>query len=575
MKNEKVKAIVARKRPIKIANTTSISMTKTASEETPKKLFTSNKVKNNESQEKIPKTDKNVNIDSLLNLAKVQKPEEEASLSLNIDTNIDINRISSGNLPFIGKKKKLSRVERKERVMQKRIEIAQSKNVKNPSNANSSANRPPQANKIVKKSESLFKNNPDIPIVGQRFVKPLNEIVFTGLPMNSIGLHAHLAKTIADLLDITELTSVQQRTVPVALEGRDVLVRSQTGSGKTLAYALPVVQQLQEIRPKISRTDGILAVIIVPTRELAIQTLEVFIKLLKPFTWIVPTYITGGEKRKAEKARLRKGINILIGTPGRICDHLLHTESFKLDKVKYLVLDEADRLYEFGYEKDVKIIIDALNKPAQLKNPFAKTTEVVEVTTEKNLNLQTMLLSATLSSSVHQLAGLALKNPLFIDTCDLKNIELPPKTESIAEQTEFDLSIEQSMANDNNIVIPETVTQKYILVPPKLRLVTLAGLIANETNALNKTSKILVFFATENLVDYHYDLMTETLTKKVFDSDDEEDEEEDNSNSMALLNDSESELEDEDGLLDEIKSKSKKKQVIPSKLLLGDVKFFK
>lgn len=513
-----------------------------------------------------------------MNIAKVNKPEDEASLSLNIDTNIDFSKISSGKLSFGEKKKKLSREERKERVMQRRIEASQQKQEKK------SQNRPPQSNKPAKKMESLFKNNPDVPVVGQRFVKPLNEIVFTGLPMNSIGLHPHLVKTLADLMGITELTNVQQRTVPVALGGRDILVRSQTGSGKTLAYALPIVQQLQEIRPKLTRTDGIYALVIVPTRELAIQTLEVFIKLLKPFTWLVPTYITGGEKRKSEKARLRKGVNILIGTPGRICDHLLHTESFKLDKVKHLVLDEADRLYEFGYEKDVKIIVEALNKVPEPKNPFAQRAkalfkpddidepEKTKADSEKISNLHSSLLSATLSSAVKQLAGLALKDPLFIDTCDQKNVELP-KTIPIAGTSNFNEDVEEAISSAENIVIPETVSQTYIMVPPKLRLVTLTGLIATQANIPNKSSKLLVFLATENLVDYHFDLMNETLTKKVVDSDDEDEEDEDDP--MAMLDDSDAELEDDDNLLVKTKAKNARKSKFVEKPLLADVKFFK
>lgn len=571
---------MARKRPIQKTSVNRTEMNKLTAAGLPSKLGEKSKdilmpnQKKNEKPQKVVEKKIETNIDSLLNIAKVKQPEDEASLSLNIA--IDVNKIPAGKSPFGEKKKKLSRNERKERVMQRRIEAAHTKPEKKPPNVNTqkpqsthrTSDISPKEKIVKRKAENLFKDSPEIPIVGQRFVKPLNEIVFTGLSMSSIDLHPHLVKTLSDLLGITELTNVQQRAVPVALEGRDILVRSQTGSGKTLAYALPIVQQLQEIQPKINRMDGIFALVIVPTRELAIQTLEVFIKLLKPFTWIVPTYITGGEKRKSEKARLRKGVNILIGTPGRICDHLLHTESFKLDKVKYLVLDEADRLYECGYEMDVKVIVDALNKEHDVKNPFTKTADD-EPKEKRTSTLRSMLLSATLTPAVHQLAGLALKNPLFIDTCDQKNIELP-KTLPVAGTSNPNEAIEENSMNEN-IVIPEKVTQKYILVPPKLRLVTLTGLIAKETSNEKKSSKILVFMATENLVDFHYDLMTETLTKKQMDSDDE-DEDDDDDDNMALPDD-ESELEDEDGLLETVKSKSKKKY--RERPLLADVKFFK
>lgn len=75
--------------------------------------------------------------------------------------------------------------------------------------------------------------------------------------------------------------------------------------------------------------------------------------MLQSFTWLVPGLVVGGEKRKSEKARLRKGVNVLVGTPGRINDHALHTEAARLDGVQWLVLDEADRLLDLGYEKEI------------------------------------------------------------------------------------------------------------------------------------------------------------------------------------------------------------------------------
>lgn len=84
-----------------------------------------------------------------------------------------------------------------------------------------------------------------------------------------------------DLLGISEMTSVQQRAIPVLLNGSDALVRSQTGSGKTLTYALPIIEALQAIRPKVQRSAGVRALIVLPTRELALQTYELLIKLVK------------------------------------------------------------------------------------------------------------------------------------------------------------------------------------------------------------------------------------------------------------------------------------------------------
>ena len=82
-------------------------------------------------------------------------------------------------------------------------------------------------------------------------------------------------------LDLQKVTVVQQKALPVILSGKDALIRSQTGSGKTLTYALPIVEALQAVRPKISRADGVRAIVVVPTRELALQTYEWFVKLVK------------------------------------------------------------------------------------------------------------------------------------------------------------------------------------------------------------------------------------------------------------------------------------------------------
>lgn len=275
------------------------------------------------------------------------------------------------------------------------------------------------------KPVNLFVGTEKTEIVGQRLVKPIQEKLFTGVAIDSLNLHPHCVKNLTDLLSITEFTTVQQKTIPKALEGHDILVKSQTGSGKTLAYALPIVQKLQEIRPKLTRDIGIVALVIVPTRELALQTYELFVKLLKAFSWVVPGIITGGEKRKAEKNRLRKGINILIGTPGRLVDHLLHTEMFKLHKLQFLALDEADRLLDMGYEKDVRQIVEAIQEHKVKENEESP--------------IQRLLLSATLTPGVQRLAGLALKDPLFIDNSE----EQPQFSPSIND--DYDAAIEQAM----------------------------------------------------------------------------------------------------------------------------------
>lgn len=313
---------------------------------------------------------------------------------------------------------------------------------------------------------SLFVNNPDIPAVAHRVVNPVSEPVFSSQKFKDLPVHPFTVSNLDQNLNLQKLTVVQQKALPVILSGKDALIRSQTGSGKTLTYALPIVEALQAVRPKISRADGVRAIVVVPTRELALQTYEWFVKLVKPFTWIVPGYLVGGEKRKAEKARLRKGITVLIGTPGRLLDHVQHTKSLRFDKVGWLVLDEADRLFDMGYEKDIASLIEALHSQQQDTR-------------------QTVLLSATLTSAVERLAGLTLQSPVYVDAaCD------------------------ESLASD--LVIPQSLLQFYILTPAKLRLVTLSAFIMWKCQ-MSEQRKMLIFCATQDMVDFHTELLSLVL----------------------------------------------------------------
>lgn len=337
----------------------------------------------------------------------------------------------------------------------------------------------PRKNPINAKSVKEEKTPLKEATANVRTEKDSNKSVFSVDSVDSLKIHAHSIKNMKEVLNFNKLTHVQQKSVPAALEGRDLLIRSPTGSGKTLSYALPIVEKLHNIRPKLARSDGIHALVIVPTRELAVQTYELFVKLTKPFQWIVPGYLSGGEKRKAEKSRLRNGITILISTPGRICDHLLHTESMKFDKIQVFALDEADRLLELGYENDVKKVVDTIAEQNKNDKPIQK-----------------ILLSATLTSSVKKLAGLTLSDPVYVDN----------------DSTETMTNSMMDMESDDNLVIPSGIEQKYFMIPPKLRFVVLCSLVTQQM-ALG-ARKILIFFPTQHVVDFNYDVMVEFLTQR-------------------------------------------------------------
>uniref|UniRef100_A0A8B9NBV7 ATP-dependent RNA helicase n=1 Tax=Accipiter nisus TaxID=211598 RepID=A0A8B9NBV7_9AVES len=343
-----------------------------------------------------------------------------------------------------------------------------------------------QKSKPFIKTSSLFKNNPDIPEIHRKAVQQVQENVFTTDSFSQLDLHPHLISTINTVLKISSMTSVQKQTIPVLLQGKDALVRSQTGSGKTLAYGIPLVQSLQGMESKIQRSDGPYALILVPTRELALQSFDTMQKLLKPFAWIVPGVLMGGEKRKSEKARLRKGINILISTPGRLVDHIKSTECIHFRRTQWLIIDEADRILDLGFEKDVAVILNALNAERETR--------------------QNVLLSATLTEGVTRLANISLNDPISISIADEIQKALKP-----ASQTGRQASSSSNHMDQENFAVPEKLKQYVVMVPSKLRLVTLAAFILEKCK-LEKHHKMIIFFSSCEQVEFHYELLLNVLS---------------------------------------------------------------
>lgn len=334
------------------------------------------------------------------------------------------------------------------------------------------------------KTSSLFKHNPDIPDIHRPAIAQLKEEIFTSDSFSDLDLHPHMVATLNKVMNISTLTSVQKQTIPALLAGRDAVVRSQTGSGKTLSYAVPLVQSLQSIQPKVSRSDGPLALIIVPTRELAQQTFQTFQKLLKPFTWIVPGVLMGGEKRKAEKARIRKGINILVSTPGRLVDHIKHTLSIAFSAVRWLVLDEADRTLDLGFEKDLTVILNSLNSAGPAR--------------------QNVLLSATLTDGVTRLADVCLNDPVSIHVSGASCSDLTT-TSAVTRDPE-------AASQSESFAVPEALKQFVVVVPSKVRLVCLAAFILDKCK-FSQNDKLIVFISSCEAVEFLHSLFTAVLSR--------------------------------------------------------------
>lgn len=231
-------------------------------------------------------------------------------------------------------------------------------------------------------------------------------------------------------------TEIQEKCIPLAMEGNDIMATAKTGSGKSLSFLIPAVELL--FRTNFQQNQGTGVIVLTPTRELAMQLYDVT-KDLFQFNKKSHAVIYGGNYRKKEAEKLQKGVNLLIATPGRLLDHLKNTENFNSKNLCLLIIDEADAILKIGFEEELKEILQIL--------PIER---------------QTMLFSATLTPKVENLISLSMTDPVFV-------------------------SLEKS--NDSATV--KNLEQGYLLVKPEKKFATLYSYIKN-----NSDKKIMVFFSS-------------------------------------------------------------------------------
>lgn len=256
-----------------------------------------------------------------------------------------------------------------------------------------------------------------------------------------------LSQTTASGLEASHfktLTDIQSKAIPLALKGRDILGAAKTGSGKTLAFLVPVLEKLY--RARWTEFDGLGALIISPTRELAIQIFEVLRKIGRYHTFSAALVIGGGNL-KEQQERLGR-MNILVCTPGRMLQHMDQTSAFEVGNLQVLVLDEADRIMDMGFQSSVDAIIEHLPKERQ-----------------------TLLFSATQTKKVSDLARLNLRDPEYV-------------------------AVHEAALS----ATPSTLQQHYVVVPLSKKLDTLFGFIR-----ANLKSKIIVFFSSAKQVRFTYE----------------------------------------------------------------------
>ena len=377
---------------------------------------------------------------------------------------------------------------------------------------------------------SLFSYNPKIDAPERKSVtkapsQPSNAPLTSSSGFSELGLHPLLVAHLESKIGVTKPTSIQRAALPVFTKPpsedmiqRDVFIQSQTGSGKTLSFLLPIIHDLFPLSTHsyIDRSIGTLAVIIAPTRELAKQISDVLESLLtlklrpdgetedvesstRYTRWLVSGLLSGGATRAHEKARLRKGIPILVSTPGRLLDHLQNTSSFNVGKCKWLVLDEADRLMELGFEETIKGIIQGLDGRRKLAVQAVNEGKSLEVGGwDWQCRRRTILCSATIREDVQKLAGTTLVNPIMIKAFDTER-----------EQSSTQQNASPLASSSENFTPPAQLTQKYVVVPLKLRLVALVALLRSilAQNQAKKGSKIIVFLSCTDSVDFHWQLL--------------------------------------------------------------------
>lgn len=203
------------------------------------------------------------------------------------------------------------------------------------------------------------------------------------LKFEEMNLSDDIVRAVKDM-GFEEATPIQSQAISIIMEGRDIIGQSQTGTGKTAAFGLPCLEMLD------SEDKGLQALILCPTRELAIQVSEEFRKFLKYKENIKVIPIYGGQPIDRQITALKKGVQIIIGTPGRVMDHM-RRHTIKMNTVKYVVLDEADEMLDMGFRDDIETIM--------LKMPEER---------------QTVMFSATMSNEILDLSRRYLNDPEYI-----------------------------------------------------------------------------------------------------------------------------------------------------------------
>ncbi|MBD8051662.1 DEAD/DEAH box helicase [Limnohabitans radicicola] len=267
---------------------------------------------------------------------------------------------------------------------------------------------------------------------------------------SNLSLAPTLARAVAEM-GYESMTPIQAQAIPVVLTGQDVMGAAQTGTGKTAAFSLPLLQRLlKHENPSTSPArHPVRALVLLPTRELADQVAQQ-IKLYAKYTQLRSAVVFGGMDMKPQTAELKKGVEVLVATPGRLLDHI-EAKTAVLNQVEYVVLDEADRMLDIGFLPDLQRILSYL--------PKQRTT---------------LLFSATFSPEIKRLAGSYLQNPITIE------VARPNETASTVEQRFYAAQDDDKRRVIRHVLNERGLKQAFIFTNSKLGCGRLARSLERE-----------------------------------------------------------------------------------------------
>ena len=340
------------------------------------------------------------------------------------------------------------------------------------------------SNKNIKKEDNKKRSN-------------TSQTIFSIKSFEDLQINPYLKKAL-NKNNYNIMTKIQKKAIPILLEHKNVIVKSETGSGKTLAYIIPLYQNLIEINDinKISRKDGIYSIIFSPTHELCLQIEKTLDKIKSCCINVVYGTMMGGQKVETEKKKLRKGLNIIITTPGRLLYHLKNTENLNFNKLKIIIIDEADLMLDMGFEKDIKECFKLIIKKTE--NEY-NNVENIELNPDLFKKFKIYLISATIDNRIRKMSNYFMKG--------FKAIGFEKEDNDNNKKENNNEIKEDNIINHNNYLSnlkQQNITQLYSYIYDEFKLVHLIAFLYN-----NFQKKTIIFVSTCDLCEYLSKIITE------------------------------------------------------------------